>query len=162
MIQLHIAFYGREIRTKKNVLRDSWRPSSTFARMPDSISKSGLWFGISEQAKSGGNARWNRALWRRKDLEMMHMDILKRRGRPRLSTCKDGYVKIRVSDKDRGIIDYLTQKPGKRRPNWSLMTSECSIIWSYLRIINVATKINFWRFWFFVGTEIKRVKMPKN
>lgn len=45
----------------------------------------------------------------------MHMDILKRRGRPRLSTCKDGYVTIRVSDKDKGIIDYLTQKTGKTK-----------------------------------------------
>ncbi len=43
------------------------------------------------------------------------MDILKKRGRPRLSTCKDGCLIFRVSDKDRGMINYLVQKTGKTK-----------------------------------------------
>lgn len=43
------------------------------------------------------------------------MEILKKRGRPRLSTCKDGYIGIRVSDREKGMIDYLIQKTGKTK-----------------------------------------------
>lgn len=42
-------------------------------------------------------------------------EILKRRGRPRVGTGKDGQVCIRTSPRDRAMLDYLVEKTGKSK-----------------------------------------------
>lgn len=41
----------------------------------------------------------------------------KRRGRPRVSTGKDGRVCVRTSPRERAMIDYLVEKTGKSKTN---------------------------------------------
>lgn len=43
------------------------------------------------------------------------MDILKRRGRPRVGTGKDGRWEVRTSPKDESMITYLMEKTGKTK-----------------------------------------------
>lgn len=42
-------------------------------------------------------------------------EILKRRGRPRVGTGKDGRWEVRTSPKDDSMMDYLIEKTGKSR-----------------------------------------------